>query len=255
VSDAASQDASQWNEVARKEIKSKWIRSYTIQQPTNITGVVIYHCNPENGAGTGGLGYDPGTGTMAWQAPGDSIGPSVSIDKDGTFQLFSGTASKYIRVVVTYNSLPASQKSDNLTISAIPGSAFATTLATHWVARYRDPQAELTFDLDIAGAIHLDKFIKVSDIIKVSSDRIVTKGRPKWNQEPIFITATRPDFDKRKFQVSGIQTTFKKRYGFIGPSTLTSDYDSATTAQKEYAFVGDSNNQVGAAKDDGYYIW
>lgn len=255
VSDSASQGAAEWDEVARKEIKSKWIRSRTIVQPTNITGVKIYHCNPGNGIGNGMLIYNAPSKVMSWTAPGDSTGPEVSVDRDGKYQIFSATDTKYIRVVVTVGELPGTSQSDTLAISSLPGAQLATALATHWVARYRDPQVELSFDLDIADAVHLDRFIKVSDIVKITSDRIVTKGRPKWDQERIFLTAVKPDFSKMKISVEGIHTAFKKRYGFIGPSSLICDYDSATKAQKEYAFVGNNDNKVGVKGEDGYYIW
>ena len=51
VADASSQDATQWNEVKSKVIKSKWIRSFTYTQAVNITGVVLYHVSRINGAG------------------------------------------------------------------------------------------------------------------------------------------------------------------------------------------------------------
>jgi len=177
----------------------------------------------------------------------------VTVNKDGRFQLFGNTTTKYIRVVVTYASLPVGDQSDTLAISALPGSQLATVLATHWVVRYRDPQAELSFNLDLADAIHLDAFIKVSDIVKISSERIITKGRPKWNEEKIFLTSVRPDFQKKRMQVTGLQTSFKKKYGFIG--TQVNDWDAATDAEKEYAYIGDALNQLGAANTDGFYIW
>ncbi len=255
VSDAASQSASEWDEVARKEIKSKWIRSRTIGQPTTVTGVVVYHVNPKNAVGGGTLDYNNTDKTLKWTSYGDSAGTEVKCDKDGKYQLFSGTTTKYIRVVVTYASLPTADKQDTLAVSALPGSNLATVLATHWVARYRDPRAELTFDLDLADAVHMDRFLRVSDVLKVSSERIVTKGRLKWDEERIFLISVQPDFGKKRFRISGIQTTFKKRYGFVGPTTLTADYDGATAAQREYAFIGDGNNYVGAANEDGYYVW
>lgn len=66
------------------------------------------------------------------------------------------------------------------------------------------------------------------------------------------LTSVRPEKDKVSIEV--IQTKMYRRYGFIAPAG-TLDYDSATAAQKEYAFIGDANNKVGAALVDGYYIW
>ena len=156
-------------------------------------------------------------------------------------------------MVVTYASLPVGDQNDTLTISPLPGGVLASVLATHWVARYRDPQAELFFDLDLADAVHMDSFIKVSDIVKISSNRIITKGKPKWDEERIFLTSARPDFQKKRMQISGIQTSFKKKYGFIG--TQVNNWDAATDAEKEYAYIGDALNQLGANNDEGFYIW
>lgn len=255
ASNAASQSAAEWNEVARKVIKSKWLRSFTIAQPSNITGVVIYHCNPQNGAGTGTLAYNAANQTLTWTAPGDAAGTAVEVDKDGRFQLFSLATTSYIRVVVTYASLPVGNQNDSLAITALPGAQLAGVLASHWVARYADPQAEVKFDLDMAEAVHQDRFLTVADIVKISSPRIFTKGCRGWDQENIVLSSVRPDFEKKRFQVTGLQTAFKKRYGYIGPVTLLDDYDDASEADREYAFVGNSNNRVGTYAEDGYYIW
>jgi hypothetical protein len=254
--DAESQDSDHWDEVATKTIKSKWIRSYTIAQPTNITGVVIYHCNPQNGAGTGALAYNSANDTLTWTAPGDSAGSAVDIGKDGRFQIFSNDTTKYVRVVVTYASLPGGNQSDNLSITVLPGAQLAGLLASHWVARYADPQAEINFNLDMSAAVFLDKFIRVSDIIKITSGRIFTKRRAGWDQERIMLSSVKPDFEKKRFKVEGIQTSFKKRYGFISPSAHTDDYDDADENAREYAFVGTTaDNEVGTDAEDGYYIW
>jgi len=255
VSDSESQDSDHWDEVARKVIKSKWIRSFTIAQPSNISGVVVYHCNPQNGAGTGNLAYNSTNKTLTWTAPGDSAGAAVKVDKNGRFQLLSATTTKYIRVVVTYDDLPGSNQSDNLVISALPGAQHAATLASHWVTRYVDPQAELKFNLDLFAGINLDKFIKVSDILEITSDRIITKGRLGWDRERIMLSSVRPNFAKKQIKITGLQTKFKKSYGYISPPSHTDDYDDADAAARKYAFVGDANNQVGSNKEDGYYIW
>jgi hypothetical protein len=255
VADAASQGASEWDEVVEKIIESKWIRSYTVAQPTAVTGVSIYCINRHNGPGTGLLSYNVTNKTLSWTAPGDSSGTVTKVDKDGKYQLFSGTATKWIRVVVTYASLPGSNQNENLAVTDISGSLFATALATHWVARYRDPQAELTFDLDFGNAIYLNRFLKVSDVIKISSERIITKGKPEWSDELIFLTSARPDFQKKRMRMTGMQTTFAKRYGFIAPSTVTADYDGATDDEREYAFIADASNYLGTNNDPAYHIW
>jgi len=255
VSDLDSQSPDEWDEIATKEIRSKWIRSYTIEQPSNVTGVVIYCSNRKNGIGDGTLRYYSSTSELSWEAPNDSEGARVVIDQNGKYQLFSGKETRYLRVVVTTASLPGSNKTDTLTLTALPGLIMATSLASHHVARYRDAQAELLFDLDLRDAVHADRFLRVSDVVSMTSDRIVTRGRPRWSEERIFLTSTRPDFGRKRFRIEAVQTSFKRRYAWIGPPTMTSDYDSATDAQKQYAFIADNDDCLGAANDPAYYIW
>jgi hypothetical protein len=253
--DADSQGSDEWDEVARKVIKSKWIRSFTIEQPTDVTGAVIYNCNVQNGAGSGTLAYDSAATTLTWTAPGDSAGSAVTVDKDGKYQIFSNIETKYIRVMVTVDDLPVGNESDSLAISTLPGSTIAGLLASHWVARYSDPQPEIGFDLDMADGLHNDKLLRVSDVVKVTHESIVSKGKNGWVDERIFLTSVRPDILNKKMRVEGLLTGFKKRYIFIGPASLTVDYDAATAAQREYFFIGDNDNLVGTAGEDGYYIW
>lgn len=255
VSDSASQGTSEWDEVARRAIKSKWIRTRSIAQPTNITGAVIYHVNSLNAAGTATLSYNSAAQTLTYTSPGDSAGSAVTVNRDGKYQLFSNDTTKYIRVVVTVGSLPGSNKSDSLAVTAINGVMMATILATHTVARYRDPQAELIFDLNLSDAIWLDQFLKVSDIIKITDDRIITKGRPKWDDERIFLTSVKPDYRNKRMKIEGIQTSFKKRYGFIAPTGNPTEYDNASLAEREYAYIADAGGTVGTAGDAPYYIW
>jgi hypothetical protein len=255
VNDATSQAASNWGEIARKEIKSKWIRSRTIGQPSNITGCVVYHVNLKNDSGNGTLAYNSTNETLTWTSPGDTAGAAVTVDRDGKFQLFSGTTTKYIRVVVTQASLPGSDQNDTLAITLLSGSNYATALATHWVVRYANPQAEIMFQLPIAEAIHEGNLLRVSDIVEITSDQIITKGEPGWTSQSIFLLSTDPDFKKRSMTVSGLHTSFDRRYGFISPSGHTDDYDAADSDEREYAFVSDGNDQVGTANDPGYYIW
>jgi hypothetical protein len=251
----ASQGSDQWDEVATKIVKSKWIRSFSIAQPSNITGCVIYNCNPRNGAGSGTLAWNAAAAALTWTAPGGSAGAAVKCDKNGKYQLFSSDTTKYIRVMVTAADLPGGNQSDSLTITQLDGPSIANSLASRWVARYADPQAEIDFSLDLSDAWHNDKLMRVSDIAEVTHDSIVTKGKNGWQAERIFLTSVRPDIEKKEVKISGILTGFKRRYGFIGPASLTVDYDAASEAEREYAFVGDDANMVGSDNEDGYNIY
>lgn len=250
--DAASQGSTQWDETKTKTIKSKWMRSFTYGQPVNITGVVLYHVSRANGAGTGYLTYNYANNTLQWTAPGGTIGEAVKLSKDGKEQVFSSDKTKWARVVVTTASLPASDKSDSIAITALNGQAYASDIAQKLLNRYRDPVATVAFDVDMNNIAWASKLIKPTDIKDITTDEACVKGGSTWVKERVMLTSVRPEKDKVSIEV--IQTKMYRRYGFIAPAG-TPDYDSATAAQKEYAFIGDANNKVGAALEDGYYIW
>jgi hypothetical protein len=149
AADAASQGASEWDETKTKVIKSKWIRTLTYLQPTNITGVTIYHCSKANGTGSGTLTYNQAANTLTWKAPGGTAGDTVTLDNDGKYQLFDANKTKRIRVIVDTSSLPGSNQTDTITISSLNGDSYATTIANKILNRYRDPVATVGFSIDI----------------------------------------------------------------------------------------------------------
>jgi hypothetical protein len=257
--DAASQGSGQWDEVKTKVIKSKWIRSFTHQQPTNVTGVVIYHASVNNGAGDGTLTftYDGGgEHTLKWTPPGGTIGEAVTVSKDGKFQVFGADKTKYVRVVVTSASLAGSSQTDtDITITALNGSSYATTIAQKLLSRYRDPSGLLSFEVDINNVAWSSTFIKPTDFKDITTDEAVEKGANTWSLKRCILTSIRPDFTKGKVRVEAIDANMDRKYAFIAPPGQP-NWDSATDAEKEYAYIGDAaNNQLGAANDPGFYHW
>ena len=248
---------SNWGETSTKIIKSKWLRTYAWTQPSNITGVTVYHASKINGAGDGTLTYNSAAQTLSWTAPGDGgAGDTVEVDRDGRYQLFAtGSETKYVRVVVTTASLPAGNQTDTITLTATGASIYANSIAHHYVARYSTPQSEIGFDLPMVDAIFQDDFLKPSNLVEITTDRVATKGEKEWENEVVLLLSAKMEFGKRKMSLEGIQTGFRRKYGFIGPTTMTNDYDSATTAEKEYAFIADTSNYLGASNADSYYIW
>jgi hypothetical protein len=256
--DAASQDSAQWSEVKTKVIKSKWVRSITHIQPTNVTGVVIYHVSVNNGAGSGTLTftYDAdGEHTLEWSAPGGTIGEAVTVSKDGKFQVFDADKTKWVRVVVTNGSLAGSNKSDTITLTALSASIFASTLAQKILSRYRDPSSVVTFEVDINNVAYNSVFIKPTDLKDLTTDEAFEKGDSTWVAERVMLTSVRPDIAKGRVQIEAIETKMYHLYGFIAPASQP-DWNSATAVQKEYAYLGDAaNNELGSANDPGFYIW
>ena len=257
--DAASQGSGQWDEVKTKVIKSKWIRSFTFDQPTNVTGVTLYHCSVNNGAGDGTLTFTYDAGgehTLQWTPPGGAIGEAVTISKDGKFQVFGADKTKYIRVVVTSASLEISSQTDtDITITALNGSSYAATIAQKLLSRYRDPSGPVTFDVDINNMAWASTFIKPTDFKDITTDEAVEKGVNTWSLKRCILTSIRPDFSNNKVRVEAIDANMDRKYAFIA-SAFQPDWDSATDAEKEYAYIGDAaNNQLGAANDPGFYHW
>jgi hypothetical protein len=52
-----------------------------------------------------------------------------------------------------------------------------------------------------------------------------------------------------------IEAFGNRRIAFIGPNTMASTYDTRAAADIPYAYIGDSNNKVGAAKEEGFVIY
>lgn len=258
VADASSQDSSQWNEVKSKVIKSKWIRSLTYMQPSNITGVILYHVSRINGVGSGTLTYNDANNTLQWMAPGNwQSGEAVTLSKDGTYQLFDTDKTKWIRVIVTTASLPTSNKTDMIAISALSGENFAAYTAGKLLNRYRDPVALVSFTIDTNSVAYNGAFIKPTDLKDLTTDEACNKSKNAWSVERLMLTSVRPDFQASKVSIEAVQTKMYRKYGFIAPAGYP-DYPGASAAQRKYAFIGrasDNKTYDGSSYVEGSSIW
>lgn len=255
ATDSSSQSSGQWDETETKTIKSKWIRTLTYIQPTNVTGVVLYHCSTANGAGNGTLTYTQADNTLKWAPPGGAEGDTVKVTNDGQYQVFGSDQTKWVRVVVTIASLPGSNQNDTITVSALSGDDYAEYLATKYLTRYRDPVSIVTFKVDINNVAWSSEFIKPTDLKDLTTDEATDKGQNTWSVERMMLTMVRSDFNRGDVQIEAIQTRLFRKYGFIAPAGQP-DWDSATEAHQEYAYIGDAaNNELGAANDEGFVIW
>ncbi len=255
--DAASQDASQWNEISTKTIKSKWIRSLTHTQPANIGGATLFHLSKNNGTGSGALTFTPGangTHTLQWAAPGDTAGVAVQISSSGKYTLYSSDESKFVRLVVDYGSLPTQVAVDTINITTLNGLAMATQLAQKILNRYRDPVSIISFDMDINNMVYNGSFIRPTDLKDITTDEAFEYGASTWNKERVMITRVRPDMSRHRVSVEAVETKLYRRYGFIAPAGQ-SDYSAATQSERERAYIGDTSNKVNNGTEDGYIIW
>ena len=259
ASNIDSQGAAEWNEIKTKEIKSKWIRTRTYTQPSNVTGVVMYHVSKANGTGAGTLTYNYAANTLTWTAPSGSAGETVVLSKDGAYQIFDANKTKWIRVLVTTASLPSSNQSDTITITSLNGTSLATSLTTKILSRYRDPVMSFDLQIDVNDCIVGSNFFKPTDLVDVTTDEAFMLGKNTLTNERMMITSLRPDFGHGKVSVSLMQTGIppfdSRRYGFIAPAGFP-DYPDASVVQRAYAYIGRaSDNKVNAGTETGFSIW
>jgi hypothetical protein len=237
--DADSQDATQWDEEKTKTIKSKWIRSLYWAQPSAVTGVVIYHASASNNAGSGTLTFSSANQTLTWTAPSSGAGGDpVTVDDDGKYDLYDGDSTKYIRVIVTAGSLPVSNQAETITLTSINASSVATALAQRLLNLYGDPLSTISLDIDINNCAYSGALIKPTDLKDITTDEACTKGYSSWNAERVMLTSVKPDFEKGKVTIEAMQTRTKRQYGFVAPAGNPHEWESATPAERQYAYVG-----------------
>ena len=255
--DTASQSGGEWDEVRTKTIKSKWIRSHTYDQTTLVTGVTIYHVSTANGIGSGTLAYNFINNALTWTAPGGSTGEAVNLDKDGKYQIFDSSTAKWIRVIVDVSELPGLDRSDDIVITSLNGDSHAAYIANKQLIRYRDPVSTVSFSIDINDAVNDTFFLKPTDTINLTTDEAVVKGKDSFDSEGMMITGVQPNYRNSSVKIDAIQTKIFLKTGFIAPAGFP-DFDTATEAQRQYAFIGRaSDNKVFDGTDfvDGFYIW
>lgn len=261
VSNVDSQSASEWDEIKVKTIKSKWLRTYQWSQPFNITGVTIYHTSKDNGLSAGASGstllYTQSTNSIKWTAPDGVAGSAVVLDSDGVYQVFDQNLNKYVRIIVDVSALPVSTQSDTINITDGSGSTYSSILANKIMSKYRDPATSVTFNVSMNDINNDGNFLKVADTVKMTTDGAFDFGRDSWTEEQMLITSVRPNFATNKVGITAIQKRAGDQAGlralFIGPAGQP-DYGSATTAQREYGFIGATGTNLVGGTDDGYYV-
>lgn len=240
ATDADSQSAGQWDEANTKTVYSKWFKTYTFSQTSNITGALGYHASTNNGAGSGTLTftYDATNGsTLQWTPPGGSIGEAVKVTEDGKFDVYGSDTTKFVRVIVTTASLPTSNQTDTVTITYIGGERYAAAVAQKILSRFRDPAPVVSFDIEMNAAAYNSAFIKPTDLKDLTTDEVCEKGKTSWSKERVMITMFKPDIEKGKASVEVLPTRFYRQYGFIAPAGYP-NYGEASDAQKKYGYIG-----------------
>lgn len=257
VIDSASQGSGQWDETKTKIIKSKWIKSHTFTQPSNITGCTIYGLSKSNGISSGKSGhelsYNSTNKTLAWTAPDGTTGTAVNVESDGKYTIYDQDETKYVRVLITALDLPELNKDDEITITSLLGASHVASISSKLLNRYRDPVSTIEFSLDMNLIANTDnKPIKPTDVFYLTTDEATVKGKSSLDAEHMMILSMKPQ--KTKLMISCIQTKISERAAFIAPAGYP-DYPSATSQQREYAFIGRaSDNKVNGGTEEGYLI-
>lgn len=262
VVDADSQDSSQWDEATTKTIFSKWIKSHTFTQPSNVAGATIYHVSKANGLNAGKTGstltFNKANETFTWEAPDGTTGATVKVTKDGRYDVYDADRTKYIRVLVDYSELPGSNQSDTIDITALLADNYAAAIANKNLNRYRDPASIVNFAVDVNKSSNGGDLWKPTDSLLLTTDDACIKGKNTLNQEPMMFLSVKANARRGSLEFSTIQTNLFSRYGFIGAASITMDYKDASDAQREYAFIGrSSDNKVfdGSGFVEGFLIW
>lgn len=110
------------------------LKSLSASAPVNVTGAVIVDVSANCGVGNSTLAYVFTGQTLAFTAPGDTAGAAVAVGANGTYELYSGTTSKYIIVTVTAASLAGTNKSDTIALANLMDNFFDSVTSAEAVA-------------------------------------------------------------------------------------------------------------------------
>lgn len=233
-----------WGEIKTKVIKAKWIRSFSFNQPTNITGCVVYSASKDNGGGGGTLTFNFTNQTLTWQASGDSVGNTQKVDRSGKYQIKSADERKYIRVIVDTTATPGSNKSDTITLTGIAGQIYATTLASRLLNRYLNPVTTIRGELDYRDINNNGTMYAPTDIVNITTDEVVEHMQGSFNAEPCILIEVKPDERRQRITFEAMPTKLGQRGMFIAPAGQPY-YEFATGAERQFWYLGRaSDNKV-----------
>jgi hypothetical protein len=128
-------------------------------------------------------------------------------------------------------------------------------MASHQLMRRQFGMPALKITLDAKDAQYYD----VGDFVRVTTKKVCgITGAPRSAviYEVMFKKAVKGNdvqFEYEAWDITGGEDG--ARYPVIAPASVTGDYDDVSEGDRaRYGFIGDGNNQVGAAKDRGYSI-
>jgi hypothetical protein len=123
----------------------------------------------------------------------------------------------------------------------------ASVVASRYRRRFRNPAKKATVTLELK-----DSGIKTADFINLQTRYIQdVDGTEKAR---IYQVLKKRQKSPGQVEYTMLDTAWELNYGFIAPAGQP-DWDGASSAQKLYAYIGDANNKLGTAKEDGFYIF
>ncbi len=258
VEDGDSQ--TNWDEISIKVIKSKWIKTITYTQPSNISGLVVYHISAANGVSAGKTGhlisYNSTNNTLTWRSPDGTTGAAVEIEENGKYTIYDTDLNKFIRVLITVASLPGSNQTDDITITALSGGLYAKIAADRLLKRFAEPLPTISGEIEIKDMHKDGELAHPMQPILLTTDKISMFGHNGFDQETCVFLSVKPNFKNMTAKFTASQTRLDQRYSFICPNGYP-DFADATTYQREHCFIGrTSDNKVydGTSYVDGYSI-
>jgi hypothetical protein len=126
----------------------------------------------------------------------------------------------------------------------------ALLLGSRYLIRYRRGAQTFTFAAELK-----DDDLAVGDFVRISSrDLIDESGAPR--ERALFEVTKKQRVTDNRLEFTAVDTRLDRRYPVISPASMTADYDGADEEERErFGWIGDNDNRVGTAGEDGYYIY
>ena len=128
-------------------------------------------------------------------------------------------------------------KSDDITITELAGETYALTLATRLLNRYLDPVVTIKGEVDYRDIHDAGVMYSPTDIVNITTDEVSIYGKSLFSKEPCILIDIKPNDKTQKVSFEAMPTKLGIGGGYIAPAGFP-DYASATSEQKQYAFIG-----------------
>jgi len=135
----------------------------------------------------------------------------------------------------------------DLWLSPTYATAKVRNLARQLVTRTANGTRLIEFDLELK-----DGTVYVGDAVTLATRELTDHYGNQISLPAVIIS--RKENGRGAIRYTAYDTSFSGPYAIWGPDTMADDYDSATVADKAFAYWGDANNRVGAALLEGYKL-